>query len=237
MRFQSALALTAATVIIAAPFDAAELEQRQASAVQAALGPVMASLQALDTSILLLTLDPSTAPPMLAASDAAVQAMGGATSAISEAMPMGMMGAKSLKESVGGLVGMVQQTMGDLEAKKPVLDMLGVTPAAISAVAQNKAAADGLSSAIMSKLPMLAMSTAKQNAAAIDASMSNGMAALSARSLATISAAADLVSRGTSTFSAIGAEPAGRLSTLLAAEDEVSGEASKKALRQIEYLA
>lgn len=225
-------------MIVAAPLNTAELEQRQASAVQAALGPVMASLQALDTSILLLTLDPSTAPPMLAASDDVVQAMGGATAAISEAMSMGIMGAKSLKEPVGGLVGMVQQTMGDLEAKKPVLDMLGVTPAAISAVAQNKAAADGLSSAIMSKLPMLAMSTAKQNAAAIDASMNNGMAALAARSLATISAAAGLVSRGTSTFSAIGTQPADGMSALLAAEGGVvSDDAFETVLRQIEYLA
>lgn len=180
MRFRSIFALTAATAIVAAPFDATELEQRQASAIQAALGPVIASLLSLDMSILLLTADPSTVPSMMAASQAAMQALGGATATISAAMPVGVTEAQSLQKPMGGLVNMVQQIMGDLATKKPILDMLGVTPAAVGAVAQNKAAVDGLTGAIMSKLSMPALSAAKQDAATIDSSMSSGMAALSA---------------------------------------------------------
>lgn len=179
MRFQSALALTAATAIVAIPFDAEQLRQRQASVVKAALAPVTQSLQALDMAILLVTTDPVSAPPMLSAAGQTLQAMGSATSMISASMSMDILSAKCLEKPVGALVGMVQQTMGDLEAKKPILDVLGVTPAALNTLAQNKVAADGLTGALMSKLPKMAQSAAQQSAGAIDTSMDQAIAALS----------------------------------------------------------
>lgn len=234
MRFQDALALAAATAIVAVPFDAEQFEQRQASVVQAALAPVMQSLQTLDTTILLVTPDPSTAPPMLAAAGQTLQAIDGATSMIAASMPIGILSAKSLEKPVDGLVGMVQQAMGDLEAKKPILDMLGVTAAAANALAQNKIAADGLTGALVSKLPKMAMPAAQQKAAAIDMSMDNGIAVLSARSLATSSTAADLNWSEPATSSAIEAEPANEMSVSSAAGDEASSESVKAAARQIQ---
>lgn len=84
----------AATAVTAAPFEAKQIKERQASAVLAALGPVTASLQQLDATIQVLNPNPASAPPMLAASQGA--------------MPLGVIGSMKIKSTVGGIVGMVQ---------------------------------------------------------------------------------------------------------------------------------
>lgn len=177
MKLISILTLTAATAVMAAPV---EIERRQVDAIKSALAPVMTSLKDLDTAINGLTTDPQTAAPILTSSQAASKALSGAATKINAADKLGLIGSLGLQQTGTDLATQVQTTIGDLTAKKPVLDMLGVTPIALQALQQQKTDSGGLSNALLSKVPALARPIAGQSTDMIGKALDDGIAALSA---------------------------------------------------------
>lgn len=164
MRFSSILALAAAAVVTAYPLETrADVERRQADAIKAALMPVMQSLQSLDTAIKGLTTDPNTALPILNASDSASKTLSGAATKIQSADNLGLIGALGLQQTGTDLATQVQTTIGDLTAKKAVLDQLGVTPVAVQALQQQKSASGGLTTALLGKVPAIARPIAQKS--------------------------------------------------------------------------
>lgn len=186
MKFLTILTLTGATSVMAAPV---EIERRQADAIKAALAPVMTSLKDLDTAINGLTTDPNTAAPILTSSQAASKALSGAATKINAADDLGLIGSLGLQQTGTDLATQVQTTIGDLTAKKPVLDMLGVTPIALQALQQQKQDSGGLSDALLSKVPALARPIAGQSTDMISKALDDGIAKLSAGGTAAAPAA------------------------------------------------
>ncbi|KKY32826.1 putative cell wall protein [Diaporthe ampelina] len=182
MKFLSILTVTGAASVMAAPVD---IERRQVDAIKEALAPVMTSLMDLDTAINGLTTDPQTAAPILSSSQAASQALSGAATKIQAADDLGLFGSLGLQQTGTDLATQVSTTIGDLTAKKPVLDMLGVTPIALQALQQQKADSGGLSDALLSKVPALARPIAGQSTDKISKALDDGIAALSAGEAAT----------------------------------------------------
>lgn len=198
MKFLSILTLTGATSVMAAPVD---IERRQVDAIKDALAPVMTSLKDLDTAINGLTTDPQTAAPILTSSQAASKALSGAATKIQAADNLGLIGSLGLQQTGTDLATQVTTTIGDLTAKKPVLDQLGVTPIALQALQQQKTDSGGLSDALLSKVPALARPIAGQSTDMISKALDDGIAALSAGGTAAAPAAG------------AGAKPAGGAAT------------------------
>lgn len=186
MKSLSILALTGAISVMAAPVD---IERRQVDAIKEALAPVMSSLKDLDTAINGLTTDPNTAAPILTSSQAASKALSGAATKIQAADDLGLIGSLGLQQTGTDLATQVTTTIGDLTAKKPVLDQLGVTPIALQALQQQKADSGGLSDALLSKVPALARPIAGQSTNMISQALDDGIAALSAGGTAAAPAA------------------------------------------------
>lgn len=186
MKFLSILTLTGATSVMAAPVD---IERRQVDAIKDALAPVMTSLKDLDTAINGLTTDPQTAAPILTSSQAASKALSGAATKIQAADDLGLIGSLGLQQTGTDLATQVTTTIGDLTAKKPVLDQLGVTPIALQALQQQKTDSGGLSDALLSKVPALARPIAGQSTDMISKALDDGIAALSAGGTAAAPAA------------------------------------------------
>lgn len=212
MKFLSILTLTGATSVMAAPVD---IERRQVDAIKDALAPVMTSLKDLDTAINGLTSDPNTAAPILTSSQAASKALSGAATKIQAADDLGLFGSLGLQQTGTDLATQVTTTIGDLTAKKPVLDMLGVTPIALQALQQQKTDSGGLSDALLSKVPALARPIAGQSTDMISKALDDGIAALSAGGTAAAPAAgagAATPAAGAAT-GAGAAKPAGGAST------------------------
>lgn len=175
-----------ATAVTAAPLewqradtDVPAMERRQADAIKAALMPVMASLQSLDTAINGLTTEPQSALPILNASDSASKTLTDAGTKIQAADSLGLIGALGLQQTAGDLTKQVQTTIGDLTAKKPVLDQLGVTSVAVDALNKQKTASGGLSTALLSKVPAIAKPIAQQSTDQISQALDMGIQALS----------------------------------------------------------
>lgn len=200
MKFISILTLTGAASVMAAPV---ELERRQVDAIKDALAPVMSSLKDLDTAINGLTTDPNTAAPILTSSQAASKALSGAATKIQAADNLGLIGSLGLQQTGTDLATQVTTTIGDLTAKKPVLDMLGVTPIALQALQQQKQDSGGLSDALLSKVPALARPIAGQSTNMISQALDDGIAKLSAGGTAAAPGA------GTATTGAGAAKPSG----------------------------
>lgn len=117
--------LLLATLTSAAPLPLTHrlpsgLTVRADDTITDALGPVLTSLQNLDTAINGLTTDPQSAVPILGASDAANKALATATSKIEGADKLGLIGALGLQQTATGLTTQVETTVGDLAAKKSV---------------------------------------------------------------------------------------------------------------------
>ncbi|KAL1879209.1 hypothetical protein Daus18300_001788 [Diaporthe australafricana] len=209
MKLISILTLTGATAVMAAPV---EFERRQVDAIKEALAPVMTSLKDLDTAINGLTTDPQTAAPILTSSQAASKALSGAATKINAADDLGLIGSLGLQQTGTDLATQVQTTIGDLTAKKPVLDMLGVTPIALQALQQQKTDSGGLSDALLSKVPALARPIAGQSTDMIGKALDDGIAALSAGGTAATPAAAPAAGAGAATGAAP-TKPAGAASS------------------------
>lgn len=213
MKSLSIIALTGAISVMAAPVD---IERRQVDAIKDALAPVMSSLKDLDTAINGLTTDPNTAAPILTSSQAASKALSGAATKIQAADDLGLIGSLGLQQTGTDLATQVTTTIGDLTAKKPVLDQLGVTPIALQALQQQKADSGGLSDALLSKVPALARPIAGQSTNMISKALDDGIAALSAGGTAA-APAAGAAGAGAATGAA-GAKPAGGATTPAAAK-------------------
>ncbi|KAI3398870.1 hypothetical protein diail_8379 [Diaporthe ilicicola] len=206
MKLISILTLTGATAVLAAPVD---LERRQADAIKSALAPVMSSLKDLDTAINGLTTDPQTAAPILSSSQAASKALSSAATQIQAADNLGLIGSLGLQQTGTDLATQVTTTVGDLTAKKPVLDQLGVTPIALQALQQQKADSGGLSDALLSKVPALARPIAGQSTDMISKALDDGIAKLSAGAATPAAGAAPAKASGAAPAKASGAAAAG----------------------------
>lgn len=174
MHFLTLLTLSVAAV------TAQPVESRQADAIKAALMPVMDSLKSLDTAIKGLSADPQSALPILNASDTASKTLTDAGTKIQAAQDLGLFGALGLQQTAGDLTTQVQTTVGDLTAKKAVLDQLGVTSVAVDALNKQKSASGTLSTALLSKIPALAKPIAQQSTDQIGQALDMGIQALSA---------------------------------------------------------
>lgn len=181
MQYLATITLAFAAISNAAPLESrASIELRQADAIKSALMPVMKSLTDLDTAIKGLTTDPNTAAPILSASQSASSTLGDAATKINAADDLGIFGALGLQQTGTDLATMVQTTITDLMAKKPVLDQLGVTSVAVQSLQQQKSASGGLSTALLSKVPAIAKPIAKQSTDKIGKALDDGIAGLSA---------------------------------------------------------
>lgn len=108
-------------LLLATLASTAPLAPRADTTITDALGPVLTSLQSLDTAINGLTSgDPQSAVPILGASDAANKALATATTTISGADNLDLIGALGLQQTATGLTTQVQTTVGDLAGKKSV---------------------------------------------------------------------------------------------------------------------
>lgn len=216
MKFLPILAITAATAVSGHPVAVsahpvavrATPERRQVDAIKAALMPVMQSLTQLDTAIKGLTTDPATAAPILTASQSASGTLGAAATKINAAKDLGLFEAVGLQQTGSDLATMVQTTIGDLTAKKDVLDQLGVTSVAMMALTQQKDASGGLSTALLSKVPAIAKPIAQQSTDKIGKALDDGIAALSAPATAATGTTASAPSQASGASMASGSAAA-----------------------------
>lgn len=222
------LTLAASAAVSALPLETrASVQLRQAASIKSALMPVMQSLKDLDTAINGLTTDPATAAPILTASTSASGSIKEAATQINAADDVGIFGALGLQQTGTDLATQVKTTIGDLMAKKPVLDQLGVTSVAVQSLQQQKAASGGLSTALLSKVPALAKPIAKESTDMISKSLDDGIAALSAGG-ATPAAATPPTQAGGTTPTGTSAAPA----TGASSAPQASGTAAASARRR-----
>ncbi|KAL0933930.1 cell wall protein [Colletotrichum truncatum] len=174
--FQILLIALQAWAITAAPI----LASRQAKTITTALGMVQTSLEKLDTAVKGLSAsDPNSAVAVLNGAQGAQSALEKATSMIEGANNLGLIGALGLQQTADGVVGQVQTTLGDLTAKKPVFDQLGVTSVVSDALQQQKAGSGQLSEALLSKVPAIARPIAQQSTGQLTEALDGAIAAFS----------------------------------------------------------
>ncbi|KAL8377573.1 hypothetical protein RB595_008315 [Gaeumannomyces hyphopodioides] len=164
--------------VTAAP---APLERRQASVLKGAISKVTATLQGLDTAI--LSLDASnlnTAAPLLGAVEGAQKSLTEASASIKGAKSVGLLEAIGMLQPANDLTAQVQKTLGDLTAKKPVFDQLGVSPVVADALKQQKVAANELTDAMFSKLPAIAQTLAGGTADTLNKAVDDAIKAFEA---------------------------------------------------------
>ncbi|KAL8283091.1 hypothetical protein RB600_006205 [Gaeumannomyces tritici] len=138
----------------------AVLVPRQASVIKGALSKVMDTLKSMDTAIKGLTPDINSAVPLLDKVGAAQKSIDEAGATIKSSKKLGLFESVGLLQPAQELTAQVQTTLGDLTAKKPVFDQLGVSPAVADALKQQKAASSGLADAMVGKLPGIAQGIA-----------------------------------------------------------------------------
>jgi hypothetical protein len=124
--------------------------------------------------------NPNSAAAVLTASQNVDSTIKAATTTIQGAQALGLADALSLQNTATGLVTSVDTLVTDLEAKKPVLDQLGVSQVAVQTLQQQQATSQALGTAIVSKVPAIGQSIAQQSIAQINTSLQQGIATLSA---------------------------------------------------------
>jgi hypothetical protein len=180
MRLLSLLLLGMSSVVTAAAITPTiSLQRRDLDTIKAAISQVQDSLNGLDTAVKALSTDPATAGPVLTMSEKVKATIKSATTDISGTSGVSLFQAFSLQSSAKGLTTAVQTTVGDLAAKKPVLDKLGVTSIAVMTLQQQKTDSAALGDAIVSKVPSfgqgIAQSSVKKVNDAIDSAISTLM--------------------------------------------------------------
>ena len=108
------------------------------------------------------------------------QTMQASTAKVNGAEALGVFDALSLQDTAQSLVASVNATMKDLAAKKPQLDMLGVTQVAVQSIQDQKTASKALGDAIVSKVPGVGQGIAQGSIDQINAALADGIKALSA---------------------------------------------------------
>ncbi|KAK7927295.1 hypothetical protein PG985_004293 [Apiospora marii] len=159
----------------------ASLAYAQLEAMQQAIGAVSDALGDLDTKVKAITgTDVNSAAPVLQASQKIQMTMQASTAKVNAAQALGVFDALSLQDTANSLVTSVNTTMKDLAAKKPQLDMLGVTMVAVQSIQDQKTASKALGDAIVSKVPGVGQGIAQGSIDQINAALDGGIKALSA---------------------------------------------------------
>ncbi|KAK8042511.1 cell wall protein [Apiospora phragmitis] len=159
----------------------AGLAYAQLEALQQAIGAVSDALGDLDTKVKAISgTDANTAAPVLQASQKILMTMQSSTAKVSGAEALGVFDALSLQDTASSLVTSVNTTMKNLAAKKPQLDMLGVTSVAVKSIQDQKTASKALGDAIVSKVPAVGQGIAQGSIDQINAALEGGIKALSA---------------------------------------------------------
>ncbi|KAK8080409.1 hypothetical protein PG997_008227 [Apiospora hydei] len=153
----------------------------QLATIQQAIGAVSDALGDLDTKVKAISgTDVNSAAPVLQASQKIQMTMQASTAKVSGAEALGVFDALSLQDTANSLVTSVNTTMKDLAAKKPQLDMLGVTSVAVQSIQDQKMASKALGDAIVSKVPGVGQGIAQGSIDQINAALDGGIKALSA---------------------------------------------------------
>ncbi|KAK7956333.1 uncharacterized protein PG986_005555 [Apiospora aurea] len=153
----------------------------QLATIQQAIGAVSDALGDLDTKVKAISgTDVNSAAPVLQASQKIQMTMQASTAKVSGAEALGVFDALSLQDTASSLVTSVNTTMKDLAAKKPQLDMLGVTSVAVQSIQDQKTASKALGDAIVSKVPGVGQGIAQGSIDQINAALDGGIKALSA---------------------------------------------------------
>lgn len=116
---------------------------------------------------------------MLQASQKIQMTMQASTTKVNGAEALGVFDALSLQDTANSLVTSVNTTMKDLAAKKPELDMLGVTQVAVQSIQDQMTASKALGDAIVSKVPGVGQGIAQGSIDQINAALDGGIKALS----------------------------------------------------------
>lgn len=124
--------------------------------------------------------DVNSAAPVLQASQNIQMTMQASTAKVNGAQALGVFDALSLQDTANSLVTSVNTTMKDLAAKKPQLDMLGVTMVAVQSIQDQKTASKALGDAIVSKVPGVGQGIAQGSIDQINAALDGGIKMLSA---------------------------------------------------------
>lgn len=138
----------------------AAVERRQADVLTGALNKVVGALKTLDTAIMGLSADPNSVTPLLNEVQGAQKTLAEASTEIKGAKPVALLEAVPLLGPAQELGTTLQKTLGDLTAKKPVFDQLGVSSVVADALKQQKVAANDLTDTMFSKLPAIAKTLA-----------------------------------------------------------------------------
>ncbi|KAK8051852.1 hypothetical protein PG993_003237 [Apiospora rasikravindrae] len=153
----------------------------QLETIQQAIGAVSDALGDLDTKVKAISgTDANSAAPVLQASQKILTTMQSSTTKVNGAEALGVFDALSLQDTANSLVTSVNTTMKDLVAKKPQMDMLGVTMVAVKSIQDQKTASKGLGDAIVSKVPGVGQGIAQGSIDQINAALDGGIKALSA---------------------------------------------------------
>ncbi|KAK7958452.1 hypothetical protein PG988_013300 [Apiospora saccharicola] len=159
----------------------AGLTYAQLATIQQAIGAVSDALGDLDTKVKAISgTDVNSAAPVLQASQKIQTTMQASTQKVSGAEALGVFDALSLQDTATSLVTSVNTTMKDLAAKKPQLDMLGVTSVAIQSIQDQKTASKALGDAIVSKVPGVGQGIAQGSIDQINSALEGGIKALQA---------------------------------------------------------
>lgn len=112
----------------------------------------------------------------MTASNNAQSTINSATSTVNAAQPLSLTDALTLQQSATGLTMSANQTVQALIEKKPVFDQLGVSSVVGQQLVSQKTAADGLGSAIVSKVPAIGQGIAQQSVGQITGSLDQAIA-------------------------------------------------------------
>ncbi|KAK2067289.1 hypothetical protein P8C59_001045 [Phyllachora maydis] len=172
-------------MLAATALAAPQLLKRDLATLQTAITNIASSLGALDKAIKGITADVSSTQPVLEAATAAQKVLSSAATNISASQPLSLSDALSLQTAGKDLTTAVNTTIGDLVAKKPVFDQMGVSSIVLTQLQAQKNASAALTAAIVSKIPAIGQGIANQTISQSTAVIDQAIAAFSAPGSAT----------------------------------------------------
>ncbi|TLD22041.1 hypothetical protein PspLS_07891 [Pyricularia sp. CBS 133598] len=149
----------------------------QVAILQKALSDITQSLTQLDTSVKALS-DAQSGVTLLQQSGALLDVIKNSTQAITNSQEITLQDALGLQGTAQQLPAQAKTTMDDLVAKKSVLDQLGATQQAITALKEQKAASIDLGKAVVTKIPAVGQQIAQQQVDQISQTFDTGITGL-----------------------------------------------------------
>ncbi|GJC87763.1 hypothetical protein ColLi_10601 [Colletotrichum liriopes] len=147
--------------------------------IEMALDPVFSSLRSIDAAVLALDGTPTTANNLLAVSQQNQVIVNQAILNVRASGDLSASKSLKLRQTTDSLAAQTKTTLGDLVARKPILDKLGVSNVALQTLQQQQISSLSLSDALAEKVPKAGQKKAAEDKGNLQSILSQAVAAYS----------------------------------------------------------